>query len=154
VTLYRPTSPGGDGAHTKQSTPHADSKPSCNAQPKAQAKPDKVVLSGSAKKQLNVLGLNEKQRQEVESGHNFPGGDGAHGTEQSAPHTSSNPSNNAQPKAQAKPDKVVFSGSAKKQLNVLGAGLNEKQRQEVESGHTKAVQREMDPIGADHAKIR
>jgi hypothetical protein len=56
----------------------------------------------------------------------------------------------AQP--EAKPDKVVFSGSAKKQLNSLG--LNEKHRQEVESWHTRIVRREMNHIGADQAKIR
>jgi hypothetical protein len=52
----------------------------------------------------------------------------------------------------AKSDKVVFSGTAKKQLDSLG--LSEKHRQDVVRWHERTTRREMNLLGADRAKIR
>jgi hypothetical protein len=82
-----------------------------------------------------------------------PAGNGS----RAAPHTKPSSSSSAPPEVQAKTqpaksDKVVFSGTAKKQLDSLG--LSEKHRQDVVRWHERTTRREMNLLGADRAKIR
>lgn len=78
---------------------------------------------------------------------------GANGASSRAKQSSQRPaqasSTPAKPQATSK---VEFSGNAKKQLGDLG--LNAKQRQEAVNWHERTVRREMNHVGADHAKIR